>query len=68
MKRGLYIALALSSLLALGGCNRPVDAEAAHRSWWDDHHHGEAFDHDRAVGEHRDWCAKNHDHSCEGWK
>ncbi len=68
MKRNIYAALVLSAVLGLTGCDRPMDPEGAHRAWWSEHHRDEAFDHDRAVSEHRDWCAHNHDRGCEGWK
>jgi hypothetical protein len=61
----LTCALMLSCVLATTGCY--VDNRDPHRGWWDEHHRGEAYDSARAEREHRDWCGRSYDRSCEGW-
>ncbi|MBV8654152.1 MAG: hypothetical protein JO255_22020 [Alphaproteobacteria bacterium] len=65
--KSLHLVLILASIVALSGCYVREEGPDPHRAWWDDHHHGEAYDHARAESEHRDWCAHSYDHSCEGW-
>ncbi len=65
--RHLHLVLALASVLALSACYVREDGPDPHRAWWDDHHHGEAYDRARAENAHRDYCAHSYDHSCEGW-
>ena len=64
--RALHLAFAVIAVLALPGCV-VRDQPDPHRAWWDEHHHGEAYDRNRAEAEHRDYCAHSYDHSCEGW-
>jgi hypothetical protein len=66
--RHLHLAFAVASLLALSGCFVRESGPDPHRAWWDEHHHGEPYDHARAENEHRDYCGHSHDQSCEGWK
>jgi hypothetical protein len=39
-----------------------------HRAWWEEHHRQDAYERERAEREHRDWCARTPDRSCEGWR
>jgi hypothetical protein len=64
-----YAAAALLTVLILSGCVvQPEAGYDPHRQWWTDHHPQEAYDRDRAEREHRDYCGRTPDHSCEGWK
>jgi hypothetical protein len=58
-------------MVLLAGCvvheDRPVAADP-HRDWWSAHHGQDAYERSRAEREHRDWCGRTPDRSCEGWR
>jgi len=62
--RSLSFAAIAIWLLAVSGC---VEQHDWHRGWWDEHHHGERYEAERAEREHREWCGRSYDQSCEGW-
>jgi hypothetical protein len=65
----LSIALAIAAFVWLAGCEiRERTAVDPHRDWWSQRHQEEVYDRDRAAREHRDWCARTPDRSCEGWR
>ena len=72
MKRS-RIAFALPVLVLLAGCvvraePAPLAYDDQHREWWGRYHQNEAYERDRAEREHRDWCGRTPDRSCEGWR
>jgi hypothetical protein len=69
--RFLQVALVALSIIAVSGCEhreRSGTSGDPHRAWWAQHHQGEAYDRDRGEREHRDWCNRTPDQSCEGWR
>lgn len=64
--RIMTFALMLSCILATAGCFVETRGDP-HRAWWDEHHRGEAYESERAEREHREWCGRSYDRSCEGW-
>lgn len=65
----LPVMVALAALVAVSGCEvRERTTYDPHRQWWSEHHGQEAYDRGRAEQEHRDWCARSYDRSCEGWR
>ena len=61
---------ALAALLLLGGCVVPEHRSDIdpHRDWWMQRHpQAASYDPDYAQREHREWCKRWHDQSCEGW-
>jgi hypothetical protein len=66
----LHQLLLVATLLSLGACVIEDDRPGPdpHRAWWGEHHPQEAYDHDRAEHEHRDWCARTPDQTCQGWR
>ncbi|HEY7219207.1 MAG TPA: hypothetical protein VH985_12565 [Candidatus Binatia bacterium] len=64
--RNLLFTVITIGQLALSSCI--VDPHGdPHRGWWEERHRAEAYDHDRAEREHRDYCRRSYDRSCEGW-
>ena len=61
------LSLAVFAICMFGSSGCVVDHHDFHRGWWDEHHRGERYEEDRAEREHREWCAKSYDRSCEGW-
>lgn len=63
------MAFAITAALLLSGCvvRQEPAAENMHRAWWAQHHPHETYDASRAEREHRDWCARTPDRTCEGW-
>lgn len=67
--RGLNLALAALSLVTLSACyERETVAVDPHRQWWGEHHRGDVYDRERADREHREYCQRSYDRSCEGWR
>lgn len=67
--KGLHLALAAASLIALSGCYaRETAAVDPHRQWWEERHRQDAYDRARAEHEHREYCERFYDRSCEGWR
>jgi hypothetical protein len=66
--RNLSFAVIAVCVLAVSGCF-VVDTRGGdpHRGWWDERHRGEAYDNGRAEREHREYCGRSYDRSCEGW-
>jgi hypothetical protein len=66
--RSLSFAVIAVCLLAVSGCY-VVDTRGGdpHRGWWEERHRGEAYDTGRAEREHREYCARSYDRSCESW-
>ena len=63
--------IAVVAIALLSGCvvrdrERTVAADP-HHDWWTQRHAQEPYDRTRAEREHRDWCARTPDRSCEGW-
>jgi len=65
MRKLTSAAIALS-LSLMSGCVVEPRGDW-HRGWWEDHHRGERYEPDRAEREHREWCGRSYDRSCEGW-
>ena len=62
---------AVMALVLMSGCvvhDRTTATVDPHRDWWAQRHAQETYDRDRAEREHRDWCARTPDRSCEGWR
>jgi hypothetical protein len=65
----LIVAVAAVSMMGVSGCEvRETRVNDPHRAWWEEHHRQEAYERERAEREHRDWCARTPDRSCEGWR
>ncbi len=77
MKRiglAVFAACSLLSLAACGGGSGYYDDtyydvtfDDSHQRWWHDHYSDRAFDRRMALREHRMWCARSFDDSCNGW-
>ena len=65
------VAAAALALSLLAGCvvhdRGSVAVADPHRTWWSEHHGQEAYDRTRAEREHREYCGRTSDRSCEGW-
>jgi hypothetical protein len=65
------VAAAALALSLLAGCvvhdRGCVGVADPHRGWWTAHHGQEAYDRGRAEREHREYCGRTPDRSCEGW-
>ena len=59
------------ALSLLAGCvvhdRETVGAADPHRTWWSERHRQESYDRGRAEREHREYCVRSYDRSCEGW-
>ncbi len=67
----LHAAFIALSIVAISGCEvreRSGSSVDPHREWWAHYHQGEAYDRERGEREHRDWCNRTPDQSCEGWR
>lgn len=64
------VVLAAMALALVAGCevHERTMAVDPHHDWWAQHHGQEAYDRDRAEHEHREWCERTPDRSCEGWR
>lgn len=62
--------LAVTAAVLLAGCvvRQQPAAVDVHREWWGQHHPRETYDPYRADREHREWCARTPDRTCEGWR
>ena len=64
--RSLSFAVIAACVLSVSSCIVEPRGDF-HRGWWEERHRGEAYDHERAEREHRDYCGRSYDRSCEGW-
>ncbi len=65
----LNVMFAVAVAIAASGCVvHEQTGYDPHRQWWAEHHGGEAYDRGRAEQEHRAWCERAPDRSCEGWR
>jgi hypothetical protein len=64
--RSLGFAVVVACMLAGTGCFVENHRDF-HRGWWEERHRGEAYEPERAEREHREYCGRSYDRSCEGW-
>ena len=71
MGTALRVMAGGAAALLLAGCvvhdRETVGAADPHRTWWSEHHGQDAYDRTRAEREHREYCGRTPDRSCEGW-
>jgi len=65
--RSLSFAVVTACVLAASGCFVETHGGDPHRAWWEERHRGEAYQVERAEREHREYCRRSYDRSCEGW-
>jgi hypothetical protein len=65
--RSLSFALIAACVMVMSGCLVEPRGGDLHRGWWEEHHRGENYDAERAEREHREYCGRSYDRSCEGW-
>lgn len=49
------------------GLHRLNGVATFNRAWWEEHHRRERYAEERSEREHREWCDRSYDRSCEGW-
>ena len=64
--RSLSFAVITVCVMALSGCVVEPRGDL-HRGWWEERHGGESYEAERAEREHREYCGRSYDRSCEGW-
>ena len=65
--RSLSFAMIAVCVLAVSGCVVEPRGGDLHRGWWEERHRGESYQSERAEREHREYCGRSYDRSCEGW-
>jgi hypothetical protein len=65
--RSLSFAVIAVCVLAVSGCYVETRVGDPHRGWWEERYRNQAYDSGRAEREHREYCRRSYDRSCEGW-
>ena len=63
----IVAALTLSACVVDEGHGRVREGNDPHRDWWAGRHQGMEYNRESAEREHREYCGRSRDASCEGW-